>query len=308
MKKIISVLTVICLVLNINIEAKALNLGCIDSDEYTNTMKRDLLCLMMAYPEYVKDITRTEDDKVYLIMKSGRKVLYDDKKNKNFEEKLAYTDLQDMLEQVYPLNMPDKIAEKNFDPGRFRSYPILEEVYGDSRAKVEANLKIVNVGYHRYQFNTNNCAADSLQAAMADLLPMCKSSPKINAFLFPASGTYNYRLIAETNRLSPHSFGTAIDLARDKRDYWQWASRSEGEKRLESYSKELVEVFEKHNFVWGGKWSHFDILHFEYRPEIILKAKYFSEKCSSEKKWYEGAPCEESIVKGYIDKINRVIP
>jgi hypothetical protein len=22
--------------------------------------------------------------------------------------------------------------------------------------------------------------------------------------------------------------------------------------------------------VWGGKWAHFDMIHFEYRPEIVL--------------------------------------
>ena len=25
--------------------------------------------------------------------------------------------------------------------------------------------------------------------------------------------------------------------------------------------------------IWGGKWHRFDIMHFEYRPEIILQAK-----------------------------------
>ncbi len=94
--------------------------------------------------------------------------------------------------------------------------------------------------------------------------------------LFPCSGTFNYRLISGTNRLSPHAFGIAIDLASDKRDYWKWASKEAGEKRLASYSNELVEIFENNGFVWGGKWSHFDILHFEYRPEIILKARYFT--------------------------------
>ena len=32
---------------------------------------------------------------------------------------------------------------------------------------------------------------------------------------------------------------------------------------------EIVEVFEKHGFIWGGKWYHYDTMHFEYRPEII---------------------------------------
>ena len=36
---------------------------------------------------------------------------------------------------------------------------------------------------------------------------------------------------------------------------------------------EIVEVFEKHGFVWDGKWYHFDTMHFEYRPEIIAASQ-----------------------------------
>jgi hypothetical protein len=32
---------------------------------------------------------------------------------------------------------------------------------------------------------------------------------------------------------------------------------------------EIVEIFEKHGFIWGGKWGHFDTMHFEYRPELL---------------------------------------
>ena len=37
------------------------------------------------------------------------------------------------------------------------------------------------------------------------------------------------------------------------------------------YPQEIVEIFEKHGFIWGGKWSHFDLMHFEYRPELLQK-------------------------------------
>ncbi len=39
----------------------------------------------------------------------------------------------------------------------------------------------------------------------------------------------------------------------------------------DKYPKEIVEVFEKHGFIWGGKWSHYDLMHFEYRPELLQK-------------------------------------
>ena len=32
---------------------------------------------------------------------------------------------------------------------------------------------------------------------------------------------------------------------------------------------EIVRIFEKHGFIWGGRWSHYDTMHFEYRPELL---------------------------------------
>jgi hypothetical protein len=32
---------------------------------------------------------------------------------------------------------------------------------------------------------------------------------------------------------------------------------------------EIVRIFEKHGFIWGGAWYHYDTMHFEYRPELL---------------------------------------
>jgi hypothetical protein len=40
-----------------------------------------------------------------------------------------------------------------------------------------------------------------------------------------------------------------------------------------SWPSEIIEAIERHGFIWGGKWWHFDTMHFEYRPEIIAYAK-----------------------------------
>lgn len=259
-------------------------------------MKQDLLILMLAYPEYIVGIEKIVDDKVYCIMKSNKKIIYDDRIQKSHEEKLGNPDLQDMLEQSYPLEKNDKLMDKNFDPGRARHYDLLNEVYGNSRSSIESNLISLKYGYTNYQFNSKNNANISLETALKEVMPLAKSNSLIGAILYPASGTYNYRVISGTGRLSPHSYGIAIDLKSDPRDYWKWSSLEKGEKRLSEYPKELVESFEKNNFVWGGKWGHFDILHFEYRPEIILKAKYFGN-WNKDSKWYEGAPVDDNTQK-----------
>lgn len=302
MKKIITFLIAALLIFNVSCNPKAVSKNFQEAD-YNLTMKQDLLSLMLAYPEYVDTVSKDSNGNVYLVMKSGKKILYDDKKEKSFEGKLNNPDLQDMLEQVYPLEPVTKLMDKNFDPGRSRVYELTRDVYGSSRQQIEKNLMMVHTGYGSFQFNKNNKAGEALENAFKELAVMAKENRKISAFLAPCSGTFNYRIIAGTGRLSPHSFGTAIDLASDKRDYWKWATREQGETRLLSYSKEVVEVFEKNNFVWGGKWGHFDILHFEYRPEIILKAKYFGEKHEDNKDWYKGAPIDEENVKNCIEKI-----
>ncbi|HQL37538.1 MAG TPA: M15 family metallopeptidase, partial [Bacillota bacterium] len=125
--------------------------------------------------------------------------------------------------------------------------------------------------------------------------------------VYPCSGTYNYRAISGTNRLSPHSYGIAIDLARDRRDYWQWASREEGQKRLSSYPYEIVELFERNSFIWGGKWGHFDILHFEYRPEILIKSRYFGNSRDIHKPWYNEVLLEDTYAAECIIKIDKAL-
>jgi len=275
-----------------------------DSKTYDVQMKQDILCLMMAYPEYISNIEVNSGGSVYLLMKSGNKLLYDDKKNKSLDQKLANPDLQDMLEQVYPLSTTGKVMDENFDPGRCRVYGLLKEVYGTSKQSAESNLRKVNASYYNYQFNGNNKAAESLQAVMSELVPLAQKNQTVRNCIFPCSGTFNYRIIAGTNQLSPHSFGIAIDLAVNKGDYWKWSSKEAATKRLSTYPNGIVDAFEKNNFIWGGKWGHFDIMHFEYRPEIILKARYFKENQNSKELWYTGAPIQEVFVKNIIEKIN----
>jgi len=94
------------------------------------------------------------------------------------------------------------------------------------------------------------------------------------AYLRPTQGTYNCRAIAGTNRYSAHRFGIAIDIAGAHSHYWAW-SKPEANGRFpykNEIPREIVHIFEKHGFIWGGKWYHYDTMHFEYRPELIVPA------------------------------------
>ena len=71
--------------------------------------------------------------------------------------------------------------------------------------------------------------------------------------------------------MSAHGTATAIDIASKRAHYWRWSKPdSTGRYRWKNdIPMEIVDVFERHGFIWGGKWYHFDTMHFEYRPELI---------------------------------------
>jgi hypothetical protein len=97
--------------------------------------------------------------------------------------------------------------------------------------------------------------------------------PGLRSYLFPLGGSYNRRQIAGTDRLSPHSWGIALDLHKGK--YWRWGKNLGPMELLAlqtAYPWEIVAAFEEQGFIWGGKWYHYDTMHFEYRPELFAKA------------------------------------
>lgn len=271
------------------------------NDDYFITLKKDIASLMLAYPGYITNLEVLDINNVYLILNSGEKILYDDGKQKSYEEKLANPDIQDMLEHLYKFGPVEGLMPEDYNPGRVRLYPLLNEIYGSNQYEIEHNLEGISINSMNYSFNGNNFANYYLKSAIKELNSLAMDNPELWSFLYPLGGTYNFRYISRTNRLSPHAFGIAIDLASHKDDYWQWTTREAGEKRLKSYPQIIVDVMEKNYFIWGGKWGQFDILHFEYRPEIIIKAKYFSNEIDVS--WYENLPLDDRYVSEIVGLI-----
>ena len=50
-------------------------------------------------------------------------------------------------------------------------------------------------------------------------------------------------------------------------DYWLWKPKDAPYRNRVPF--EIVQIFERHGLIWGGKWAHFDTMHFEYRPELL---------------------------------------
>ena len=232
-----------------------------DADE-----KNDLEILLTSYPgafEIVHNGIRFKDEKV---------IVYDDGEKKDFNALLEKADLKDMLSLPYPLGEQLSAPAINFDPGRFRPDAFFRSLYGNNEDEIRSRLRRVQ---WMPSFNgpwllvTTSFGVDKkLEAVIAELEAL---GPGYRNYLLPPGGTFNYRPIAETSRLSAHSFGIAVDIAVAPSSYWLWEAKGAAEYK-NSIPYTIAAIFEKHGFIWGGKWYHFDTMHFEYRPELLLKA------------------------------------
>ena len=212
---------------------------------------------------------------------------------------------------IGPTALP--IKQVDFSPGGIRSQDFMMAVYGASRAEVSSQLVDVNFLGQRIKFTKLNGAAAALSAVGQDLMKLYRENTdaKLIKYLKPyvegpcrgearcnlQNDTFVWRLVAGTKTLSNHSFGTAIDMQPSNgTEYWVWDLRQmvhegravwkENSARTDlhdilnyepltnaDYPSKVVEAFEKHGFIWGGKWYRYDIMHFEFRPEFFPALK-----------------------------------
>lgn len=222
--------------------------------------------LLKAYPDFIVAIT---DNKVKLA--DGSSIVYDDGRKKGFKELLDDTDVEDMFYKPY--HVPSAAPEYLEDVGRMRNEQLFKKMYGSSSKAVQCNLVSVQWFGGNVLFNSRNGAADSLRAVAAEL----KKHPELRKYL-NSSGTFNWRPVRGAKRMSAHSYGIAFDIGVDHSDYWQWNAGTNDEMKHIKYAnkipKEIVRIFERHGFIWGGSWYHYDTMHFEFRPEILWYARF----------------------------------
>lgn len=227
--------------------------------------KKSAIKLGISYKNYL----HVKDNIIYF--KDNSTMVFDDKKDKNLDELLTNADVEDMFKFEYTKG---EICEpiKN-DPGRVRNEEFFKKIYGKTQKEIERNLVEVtwlpNKIGKKLLFNKNNGAALALQKISNEL---DKLDDEFLPYVENIGGTYNFRKIAGTERLSMHSFGIAMDINVAKSRYWRWDKEEKNQKELNSMHEipqKIIDIFEKHGFIWGGKWYHYDTMHFEFRPELL---------------------------------------
>ncbi len=225
---------------------------------------------------YAEHITAIEDN--FIIFKDGKKIRIDDGIKKDHQQKLKQADIEDMLSQNYPVGKcNDGKMTKDNDPGRIRNDEFFRQVFASTKSQAEKHLKTIDWFGEKLKVTSNNNAHMALIKVREELARY----KNLRKYLTPSAGTFNWRNIAGTKRLSVHSFAAAIDINVKYAAYWRWAGGKPGQVKPfgNKIPKKIIEIFEKHGFIWGGKWYHYDTMHFEYRPALIEIGKQFKTNC-----------------------------
>lgn len=161
------------------------------------------------------------------------------------------------------------------------STDFLEVLFGHTESEIRTHGRSITFLDHR--MFVNSLLVDSLRAIETEIRAAALTEQTVARWIEGLDITYSFihRDIAGTQSRSFHAFGLAVDLVpvsyEGKQMYWRWSRvfNREGWSRIPmrrrwTPPRRVVEAFERHGFVWGGKWSHFDNIHFEFRPEIIL--------------------------------------
>lgn len=189
---------------------------------------------------------------------------WDDGKTKTMAQKVDAPDLEDMLSVPYPRGAIAKVDDPETDPGRARVEALFRATYGATAAEVARALVPVRIRGRTVSFHRR--AADALRRVAERLDRL--GDPSIDRFFASMGGTFAARNIAGTERASAHSWAIAIDLDPSLGDYWRNAAGARVVWR-NRVPQAIVDAFEAEGFAWGGRWYHYDTMHFEYRPELF---------------------------------------
>jgi hypothetical protein len=229
--------------------------------------------LLKAYPDFLDNI-----DGNYLVWKDGSCMIIEDSiPDKTFEQKFETADIAEQMEMKYIKGSLTDTPTFNHDPGRIRNEAFFRKMYGATEKEATKNLVPVvwlpKTLHDTLLATSVNGVAKKLQEISDEL----DTLPELKKYLVHPGGTFLWRTIKGTKNLSMHSFGIAIDINTAFSNYWLWELEKIKEKpgpngKIPYKNRipiEIVKIFEKRGFIWGGKWYHYDTMHFEYRPELL---------------------------------------
>lgn len=160
------------------------------------------------------------------------------------------------------------------------SHDFLDALAGNSAMQVQSRSR--RVIFLNRPVTVHEICVDALRRVDEEIWYQAHHSDEVRNFILGLKAVYStqWRMMRGINNRSYHSYGLALDLIPrnhgGKHIFWLWsAARMWNWEKIPlgfrwSPPEEVIRAFEDNGFIWGGKWYHFDGMHFEYRPEILL--------------------------------------
>ena len=225
---------------------------------------------LACYERYYGLSSELREGRWYLKLPSGEALPYDDGATKSAEARLEHPDIEDQFADAY---QPGSLARETVadrDPGRIRVMAILRAIYGSNGVAQSADL--VPVDWFGTKMRVHKRVAPALLRVQARLETASATDKTLKPWLEHAAGCFANRRIAGTERTSPHAFAIAVDIDPKRSEYWRWDQKNQP-KNSAAFARPLppilVAAFEAEGFIWGGRWYHYDTMHFEFRPELL---------------------------------------
>ena len=234
-----------------------------------------VMAFLQAYGPLIDEVTFQENDAVFTV--GERSIHFQD-------GRMLEAGRLDQADQYDPFFFPYSLGPLTEPPhpeeGPAQSTDVLEVLFGRKESEIRRRCESITFLGRRLFVNT--LAAGPLRTVEQEILASARRDPEVARWIEELEIAYSFmsKGIAGSSSRSYHSWGLAVDLVPEsyggKQVYWRWSRvfNWDGWHRIplaERWSppRAVVEAFERHGFLWGGKWAHFDTIHFEYRPEIL---------------------------------------
>ena len=245
---------------------------------------RKARCYIEAYPDF---FIGYEDG--CLVTTDGRRIPFDDgNRSKGYTRMVSdhcvgddAFDPEDALHWDYPARseIPALDRPPAGDPGRIRPPEIFTYMYGATKSDRRRKMRPVHwagstVGHESSMLMTTVNGVDKALGAVSceiENLPAAKKED-LEGIIFHVdaySGYYDRPVRDYPQRTSAHAYGIAVDVNWND-SYFIGSHQGEPYRYRNNMPQFLVDIFERHGFIWGGRWRNYDTMHFEYRPELLL--------------------------------------
>lgn len=235
----------------------------------------EISAVQQYYGPFIESIERLEDDFVFHLERGS--IYYRDGKMLN-KENLQHDDLFSSIFYRYPPGPLEDSFEKP-PPIARRSDDFFKMIFGETEREIRKHCR--EVRFLRRMAFVNTLCIPALKQVEREILKQAGEDPDVADFAGNIRILYSFKRkeIVGSKNSSFHGYGLAVDLvpaSYDKKHvYWKWSAVYDSNwHRIPVHQRwsppqPVIDAFERNGFVWGGKWRHFDVIHFEYRPEII---------------------------------------